>query len=385
MNEEIVEQGASPWFADPRSSEYQLYTPIAYHLDVDRFNGFLRDLCEERGISLVNDEIVEIDVAGGRVERLRSESQAYEADLYVDASGFNRVLQDQVGGEFRNFDLPLDSAYNARFDRPLSEVIPATVVESGESGWFWHIDTYDNRDLGYVFSSEHVSEEDALAEFLDFCEGVADVPDDVTAEDVAQFEFNSGYYREPWTENYLVIGNAGGFVEPLESTGLTFNAEAAVRLSNLLSAHGRIEDDAIRETYNSWWQRCWESIYDFIAVHYKFAPGDTEFWRDMQAMDLSPRVERIIEEFDRNGFDTNVPAPTETGTEVEPLLVLRPESFYMLMRNMGAESVFYETNEFEVSDQLKRGVEQARRQRANHVEQNHVTTEQYYRGVLGLD
>jgi hypothetical protein len=51
--EEIVEQRASPMYYAPESGRYRKYRYVAYHLNTERFNSFLRDLCRERDVSLV--------------------------------------------------------------------------------------------------------------------------------------------------------------------------------------------------------------------------------------------------------------------------------------------------------------------------------------------
>jgi tryptophan halogenase len=379
--EEIVDQGMSPWHYSPREGRYKKYEHIAYHLNTERFNSFLRELCRERSVSLIDDEIVSVETTGNRIDRVRSKSQAYESDLFVDASGFSRVLKGELGGEFRDFGFPLDTAYNVRVDRPLSEVIPATVVETGDHGWFWHIDTYDNRDLGYVYASEYVSDEAARAEFLDHVAEIDHEDGSVSAADLDRYEFSSGYFEQPWAENCLAIGNAVGFVEPLQSTGLTVNAQAAVTLSNLLSTHGRVNDDWIRETYNDWVRRSWESIYDFISVHYHYSAGDTAFWEAMESIDVSPRTERFVEEFDRNGFGTHID-PTQNDDDLSDLLVFRPINFYEIMRKMGATSAFYEDNQFDVSEDTRDEEEQYYRSVTNDVN-NYLSIEEVYRGLLG--
>ena len=372
--EQIADQGKSPWYFSTSGGGHHKYGNVAYHLNTERFNSFLREVCRERGVSLIDDEIVGVDVADGRVERVRSKSQTYESDLYVDASGFNRVVRGELDAEFRDFGFPLDSAFNARVENSLEDVVPATVIDSGEHGWFWQIDTYDNRDLGYVFASEFVDDEEAMATFLDHCDG------DVSADDVDKYEFTSGYHERAWQGNCLSIGNAQGFVEPLQSTGLTANAQAAVTLSKLLSGHGRVDDDAIRDTYNTWVAESWESIYDFISVHYRFSDGDNEFWETMGSIDTSPRVERLVTEFDRNGFDTSV-HPTSNLPDVVDPLIFRPRGFYLIMRNMGATSEFYESNDFDVSDAVERERDEYYRNVADEVK-NHHTLREFYKGVL---
>ncbi|MFB6295566.1 MAG: tryptophan 7-halogenase [Halobacteriales archaeon] len=381
--EEIVEQRASPMYYAPESGTYRKYRHVAYHLNTERFNSFLRDLCRERDVSLVDDEITDVAATGDRIERVESDTATYESDLYVDASGFNRVLKRAVDDGFREFDLPLDSAFNTRVDRPLSEVVPATVIESGEHGWFWEIDTFDNRDFGYVFSTEHVSDDEARAAFLDHVGGSATVEDvgSVTAEDVAKYEFTSGFYEDCWTGNCLAIGNAEGFVEPLQSTGLTTNAWAAMTLADHISAHGGVNDRAAREAYNAWVRRIWESIHDFVSVHYLFAEGEGAFWDAAGSIEATPRVKRLVEAFDDRGFSTAVD-PLE-GTGMEDLLAFTPLNFYVMLRNLGVESAFYEIHDFEVSSEVKDAADAFYESVREEVE-DHLTTEEVYRGIPDL-
>ncbi|AGN01185.1 2-polyprenyl-6-methoxyphenol hydroxylase-like oxidoreductase [Salinarchaeum sp. Harcht-Bsk1] len=382
--EQIVSQGKSPWYHE-QNGDLSKYTKCAYHLNTARFNGYLRKLCRQRGVELVNDEITDVETTGSHVDAVHSGSDSYDADLFVDATGFNRILRsEQDEAEFRDFEFPLDSAFNVRIDRSLDDVIPATVVESGDYGWFWHIDTYDNRDLGYVFASEYVDDEDALEEFREYVDEVATAdadPDPVgDVDDVDKYEFTSGYYERAWVDNCLAIGNAEGFVEPLQSTALTANASLAMQFAKLLSAHGRIADDDVRMAYNRAAERTWETIYDFIAVHYKYSYDDTEFWREMATREYSPRLDRIAEEFDRYGYDWQVERANEDG--LQELSVFTVPDFYAMMRPLGASSVFYDTNDFTVSNDLVRELEQYYRRIRTQVQQQHLTVREFYEGVL---
>ncbi|GAB3690345.1 tryptophan 7-halogenase [Salinarchaeum chitinilyticum] len=382
--EQIVTHGKSPWFRD-QNGDLDRYQKCAYHLNTRRFNGYLRKLCRQRGVDLVDDEITDVETTGSHVDAVHSASASYDADLFVDATGFNRVLRsEQEEATFRDFEFPLDAAFNVRIDRSLDDVIPATVVETGDYGWFWHIDTYDNRDLGYVFASDYVDDEDALDEFREYVEEVATDdadPDPVgDLEEVDRYAFTSGYYEQAWVDNCLAVGNAEGFVEPLQSTALTANASLSMQFANLLSAHGRIVDDDVRTAFNRAVERTWESIYDFIAVHYKYSYDDTELWREMATREYSDRLDRIAEEFDRYGYDWQIERANEDG--LSELTVFTVPDFFAMMRPLGASSVFYDTNEFEVSNELVRELDQFYSQVRKQVTNQHLTVRELYEGVL---
>ncbi len=378
--EQIVAQDKSPWYYD-ESGDLDRYDNVAYHLDTERFNGFLRELCGERDIELVDDRITAVETTGSRINRVRSDQRAYEADLYVDATGFDRVLRSEQDAEFTEFDFPMDTALTVQIDRSLDDAVPATVVESGDHGWFWQIDTYDKRDLGYVYASEYASETRASAEFLEYVERVSTADSGVATEaDLTTYEFTSGYYDRAWVDNCLTVGNAQGFVEPLQSTALTANAYMAVQFSDLLSAHGRLPDEAVRESVNETVRRTWETIRDFVGIHYEYASGDTAFWEDVPAAASSARTERIAEEFDRHGYHWNVDV-ADPGSLSELKEFLLPD-FYTMLRNLGATSEFYEANDFPVSVDVAREREQFYESIREQVDSDHLTASEFYRGVL---
>ncbi|VTT85765.1 Tryptophan halogenase [Halorubrum sp. DM2] len=383
--EQILAQGKSPWYYGS-DGDLDKYDDVAYHLNTKRFNGFLRKHCRERGVSLVDDEITAVETDGSRINAIQGSQRRYEADLYVDATGFNRILRSEQDVEFRDFDFPLDAALNVRIDRSLSDVIPATVVETGDHGWFWQIDTYDNRDLGYVFSTEYTDEETAMTEFREFVAEVApgDAGDALTdAEtEVDRYDFESGYHDRAWVRNCLAIGNAQGFVEPLQSTALTANASLAVRFANLLSSHGRVVDDAIRTAFNESVRRAWESIHDFVGVHYRYASGETPFWREVRSTGVNSRTDRITDEFDRYGYDWTV--DHEDGGDLSELDIFLLPDFYTVMRSMGATSDFYDENEFNVSDEVANERDGFYRNVERQVENDHLTVEEFYTGILNF-
>ncbi len=114
----IVEQGKTRWYYNPRGGGFQRYPQIAYHLLIEGFQGFLSDRCEANEIELTNDRIEEADTSGRRIERVQGRSQQYEADLYIDASGFDRAIRSEFPDlPFVEFDISLDRAARVGFER----------------------------------------------------------------------------------------------------------------------------------------------------------------------------------------------------------------------------------------------------------------------------
>lgn len=309
----------------------------AYHFDSRSLNEFLRKLCRERGVKLIDDEITEVRTSNDRITRIASDDNNYSADLFVDATGFSRVLMRELNASLQEFDLPVDSALVTTTDISMDEIVSATVVTTGDVGWFWQIDTPGLRDLGYVYSSEHASEESAKKEFV----RVRD--ENINPEDVRKYQFESGVLKRPWISNCVAIGNAQGFVEPLQSTALTTTAHLAARLTRLLANHGRINHTGLRKLYNSSTLATWDEVYKFISIYYSHNSGTSEFWEDARSIDPGPIDQ--CEWYQESGFS----APNDrvqlsrTNTDVNgPIL------YHRILRELGVDSDFYESLDIDV-------------------------------------
>jgi tryptophan halogenase len=338
----------------------------AYHFNSQSLNRFLRTVCRERDVELINDRISDVETTGDRIDRVESDTASYEADLYVDASGFQRVLMDELDNTFREFDLPVDSAVVATIDVPRSDIVSATVVTSGTAGWFWQIDTCDVRDLGYVYSSEHVSEEAAIDEFIETRDEAID------RDEIRRYEFNSGVLEEPWIDNCVAIGNALGFVEPLQSTALTTSALLGYRLARFLGKHGRVNHEGLRDLFNETTLATWEEVYDFVSLYYKYNSGTTEFWED--ARSINPGPIQQYEAYQASGFG----GIEERSDLTRPDTDLNPHYLYCLvLRGLGVESEFFETLDLDVDREIVDRIEEYTASVSENVDQ-YLSYEEFY-------
>lgn len=324
---------------------------VAYHFNSRSLNRFLRQLCEERDVELVNDRITEVRTAENQIERLEGESAEYTADLYVDASGFRQLLMNELDNRHMEFDLPVDSAVVSTPDIPLSDITSATIVTTGDAGWFWQIDTCGHmtgaRDVGYVYSSEHISDAAAKEEFLETRD------EDIDPDNVREYKFNSGVLEQPWLNNCVATGNALGFVEPLQSTALTTTCRLAARLVRLLGKHSRVNHRGLRKVFNETTHDTWEEVYDFVSIYYKYNDGDTAFWED--ARSINPGTLPQYESYQDVGFSAweDIYRLTRTGTDLNEYYL-----YYLVFRSLGVESDFYESLDFEPDPEVATQVDE---------------------------
>ncbi len=94
-------------------------------------------------------------------------------------------------------------------------------------------------------------------------------------------QFRSGRHRDFWKGNTVALGNAYGFVEPLESTALHMVIVEIAYLIGGLQSGNRPSD---RSFANEALGAHWDYLRWFLSVHYKFnRKSETRFWRDCRA------------------------------------------------------------------------------------------------------
>ncbi len=341
---------------------------VAYHFNARSLNRFLRELCRDRGITLVDDRIDRVETDNDRIRRLHGQTDSYTADLYVDASGFRHLLMTALGNELRPFDLPVDAALVTTTDIDLSEVTSATVITSADAGWCWQIDTCEVRDLGYVYSTDHISTSDAREEF------VAHRPELDAQTSFDHYTFDSGVLATPWMNNCVGVGNAAGFVEPLQSTALTTSALTADRIAAGLGKHGRYNHAGLRDLFNDVTHTTWDEVYRFISLYYKYASGDTPFWTD--ATEINPEPTPQYQSYQASGFT----APedyfrfTRTAADLNNYYL-----YYLILRELGVDSEFYESLDHEVDPEIPKIVDEHTASLPEKVEQ-YLSYEEFEHG-----
>jgi tryptophan halogenase len=161
------------------------------------------------------------------------------------------------------------------------------------AGWVWQIEHEHRINRGYVYSSLFISDDDAELEFR------AQNPQ---IEQTRVVKFVSGRYERAWVGNVVAIGNACGFVEPLEATSLgAISSEAATLVEVLLDSDGSPTPSQIR-IFNARVAESWENIRRFLAIHYRFnSRQQTPFWDACRADTDLAGAEPIVEYYQENG------------------------------------------------------------------------------------
>lgn len=277
---------------------------VAWHIENRTFVAWLESACRRSGVVFTDAELVSASPSEkGIGDLVLSDGTRRAADLFVDCSGFaSELLGGSLAVPFVDFSGSLfcDRAVVDGWDRDDEPILPYTMSDTMSSGWCWRIDHPDRIHRGYVFSGDHVSDDHALEDFL-----IA-AP---KARSPRIIRFRSGHYRDSWSGNVIALGNACGFVEPLEATALMVVCLQLRAFTDVLIDSMCEPTPGLRALYNANSRKTWEDIRDFLAMHYRFNDRlDTSFWRRCRNDTPLGGLEEFVAFYRENG-----PSPLAEG------------------------------------------------------------------------
>ena len=278
LQEKVCEAGRAPKRID--DPQYGGPMAYAYHFDASRLAGFLKDTAVALGVRRVlgNVQDVNLDEAGAIASLTTAEHGELKAGLYVDCTGFaGAMIGKALGagwtdcGDTLFVDRAL--AMQVPYDRPDAPIATTTVSTAHEAGWTWDIGLPERRGIGYVYSSRHT--DDARAE--EVLRGyIGPAARTLTPR---HLKLRIGYRETPWVKNCVAVGLSGGFLEPLESTGIVLIEAAAYLLAKAFPRSGGMEAPA--RLFNRAMTDRYLRAIDFLKLHYCLSRRtDNAFWTD---------------------------------------------------------------------------------------------------------
>src|SRR6185436_5019712 len=204
------------------TAEFEAVANYSYHLDAGKFAPFLQaHCCEKLGVRHVLADVRRVNLAeNGDIRSIDTEQAGeIEGDLFVDCTGFKALLIGETLG------VPFRDCSDVLFcDRALAVQVPyaseaapiacQTNSVAQSAGWIWDIGLPARRGIGHVYSSRHISDEQAERELRAYI-GPAGA-----ALPVRKIPIRSGHRETFWKRNCVAVGLAAGFLEPLEASAI---------------------------------------------------------------------------------------------------------------------------------------------------------------------
>jgi tryptophan halogenase len=274
----------------------------AYHMDAALYARFLRGFSQQHGCRRVEGKIVDVarDADGGIASIRLERGEVIEGDLFIDCTGFRALLIGQaLGVGYTDWSQWLfnDSAL-ATQTTAVRDAVPYTRAIAGTAGWQWRIPLQHRVGNGIVYSSRHISDDEARAQFLSSVEG----------EVIKQpwpIRFKPGQRQRCWEKNVVALGLAGSFIEPLESTTIHLIQRGIVRL---LQTFPQVITQPAVDEYNARLDEELQHVRDFVVMHYWLSDRrDSPYWRDVAQMEIPQTLRHRIELFRETGNVFHVP------------------------------------------------------------------------------
>jgi|TARA_B110000914_G_C15502114_1_gene466371 tryptophan halogenase len=266
--------------------EYAGSTNYGYHLDAGKFAALLQKHCTEQlGVTQVVANVTAVLCKpNGDIDRLKTDrTDDLNGDLFIDCSGthgllinglYNIGFIDRADTLFNNRAIAAQTPYVDETD-PIASCTHSTAQSAG---WIWDIGLPTRRGTGYVFSTQHQSDDEAERTLRQYIErtSTAAIAASVQTRAIA---FEPGHREIFWHRNCVALGMAAGFIEPLEASALVLVELGATMIADELPAD-RSDMDRVSKRYNDRFQYRWDQIIDFLKLHYVLSTRTEPYWVD---------------------------------------------------------------------------------------------------------
>ncbi len=255
-------KGFDDYIADLNESSYFVSNPVApynsrnsytqrpaegfsYHIDAEQTVGFLKELALTGNVTHISSAVVGADINNNGISALHLENgNKIVSDLFIDASGFARVLLKHSPNDSWQ-DMPdyPNSAWvvPSRYVDPAKEIVGGTEIYGEDHGWRFKVKLYHRIGNGYIFDSTKTDPEIPRQRLLDLTQGTRFV-------EPRLLQWNPGYYREAWRGNVLPVGVAAAFVDPYDAPTFDIHSRDLEDLFRVLKG---TDYETAREDFNT--------------------------------------------------------------------------------------------------------------------------------------
>ncbi|PKI17069.1 tryptophan halogenase family protein [Colwellia sp. 12G3] len=273
--------------------EYAFACNYGYHLDAGKFSTFLqKHCCEKLGVKHILDHVVKINShENGDIASVSSKLHGdIDGDLFIDCTGFKSLLLgEHYGVEFisQKHVLFNDTALAVHVPYPHenSPIASHTISTAQTSGWIWDIGLPSRRGVGHVYSSAHISDDEAEQQLRSYIS--PSLGKNQKLADIRKISINPGFRSKFWHKNCVAIGMSSGFIEPLEASALALIELSAKMVADQLPANRQVMDITAKR-FNEKFSYRWQRIIEFLKLHYVLSSRQETYWQDNRCENSIP-------------------------------------------------------------------------------------------------
>ena len=257
--------------------------PNQYHFDTFKLNKFLEKTSKERDINIIDDVIEKVVISTKGITSIQSKDKKYTADLFIDCTGFKKVLIKGLRAKWKSYKkyLKVNSAFT--FQTPDEENYNLwTLAKAMKFGWRFKIPVQGRHGNGYIFCDKYTNTEKGKLEVE------KELGHKITIG--KEFKFDPGRLEKVWIKNCVAIGLSANFVEPLEATSIGTSINQAFLLIHNLSNVNQY----VRDQYNKQVAGIMDNIRDFIYLHYLSWNRHNWFWKNFTYQNAPPSLTKLL-------------------------------------------------------------------------------------------
>lgn len=270
-------------------ANFSRFPGYSYHINAQEFGNSLRKHTPIDRYKELRGHVVGVERNDHGISAvILKDGSKIEGDLFIDCTGFKRVLIGDMT-EFKPYEGLLN---NAAIWGPVKtqSYRPSTLSIAQPHGWIWETPTWGQIGSGYVFSDNFITVEQAEDHIRSHWkkQGLEWNP-------LRSVKFTSGRLKNIAVDNVVSNGLGQSFIEPLEATSVMVACVTVRNVSKMFNKHRGWTSNSSR-ILSTVMERFLEETKEFVLGHYTLSDRtDTEYWKAYQNTDILEYMASMIE------------------------------------------------------------------------------------------
>lgn len=251
----------------------------SYHINAEN----IRTVVHKRvgipaGVKEIAVPIQQVVVSNGKIDHLLLvNGESVTADLFIDCTGFNKLLFKELGIEFESADqYANDTALVGNYHyKDIEEHNSWTLLAAMDYGWRFSISMNHRSGEGYQFNSALCNNQDAL---VDEYQRKTGRPGNI----LRKITWTPGYYKDSFSGNCIALGLSHGFVDVFDSNNFS---STLLFIKKIIAGLKQDPTDNFswRDSFNWAVREVTDDIKFRIQCAFHLAPkNNTEYWLAMK-------------------------------------------------------------------------------------------------------
>ena len=261
---------------------------LGMHMDANSSIDFLKGICKEREIPVIDGKIVDWTLhtdTGNLTELILDTGQKVKGDFFFDCTGFKRLIIGKIfKEEWRDFSkwIPENSCSLVK-EAPLEGGVKykegehpnaISIVTAQKYGWMFEVPLIHRKGSGYIYSDKFVDKETIQKEQLKYWNNLG-----YNSSIGQQLSWTPGKYKRSWVKNCIAMGLSEGFIDPLDGSALILQLGFLTQILFPMFNKDMEFEGLDVNLYNKQVNIAYEHTRDYICYCHLQKRKDSEYWK----------------------------------------------------------------------------------------------------------